>query len=53
MCILINSFAGDVVLAEFMDRLVQEHQRKEDLVSIVIKSTETSNIVKIATGINN
>lgn len=27
------SFVGDQVLAEFLDGLVQEHQRQDDLVS--------------------
>ena len=30
------SFVGDQVLAEFLDGLVQEHQRQDDLVSTVI-----------------
>ena len=31
------SFLGDQVLAEFLDGLVQEHQRQDDLVSVVKK----------------
>jgi len=31
-----NVFLGDQVLAEFLDGLVQEHQRQDDLVSVVI-----------------
>ena len=30
------SFAGDQVLSEFLDGLVQEHQRQDDLVSTEI-----------------
>ena len=39
---MIISFAGDQVLAEFMDGLVQEHQRKDDLVSTLIKTMEAN-----------